>query len=112
MLQSRDVEPVCTQHLLVRRSQQGSWQLATGERGACPAGSVFELPRHPKENSLLQRMLQKAGVAQAWLPLQGDPAAAAAAAAATFPKSSEMQAALCRARLDPTLSLQPGVREA
>ena len=53
------------------RLPQGHWQLGAGERGACPAGAAFELPRHPKENTALQRALQAAGAEQAWLPLQG-----------------------------------------
>lgn len=64
-------DPGLTGH--VCRALDASWQLVDGARGQCPAGTVFELPRHAKENTALQHALQHAALPQAWLPLQGEP---------------------------------------
>lgn len=47
------------------------WVLGQGERGECPEGSSFDLPKHPRENYWLAEVLKEAGAPAAWLPLQG-----------------------------------------
>lgn len=47
------------------------WTLAPGPRGACPPGTVWDLPRHPQENYGLAAALRSAGTPGAWLPVHG-----------------------------------------
>ena len=51
----------------------GGWVVGDGgaERGACPEGTLYDLPRHPRENYLLAAALQRAGHEAAWLPVHG-----------------------------------------
>ena len=53
-----------------------------GARGACPPGSVFDIPRHAVESYRLASLLRERGATAAWLPLSGpewrEPAAPAA----------------------------------
>jgi hypothetical protein len=44
---------------------------APGARGACPANSTFDVPRHPLENYRLAAALRAAGAPAAWLPVEG-----------------------------------------
>lgn len=74
---------------------QDAWVLGSGVKGACPDGTQFDLPRHPRENYALAAAMRAAGQTAAWLPMTGPgwevdgvpihrpapPAAAAAAAA-------------------------------
>lgn len=49
-----------------------SWVLGTGiSRGACPQGTYFDVPRHPRENYELAWLLLQSNAEYAWLPLQG-----------------------------------------
>ncbi len=50
---------------------QTIWLLGNQSTGLCPDGSIFDLPRHPRENYELARILQKHGHSAAWLPLHG-----------------------------------------
>lgn len=57
------------------RGPAGQWQLASGLRGTCPPGYLWQVPHHAKENMQLQMLLKSnAGppVAAAWLPISGD----------------------------------------
>ncbi|GAB4815112.1 hypothetical protein N2152v2_002158 [Parachlorella kessleri] len=50
-----------------------NWVLSAADagRGACPEGSVFDIPRHPVDNFRLASLLKESGHEQAWLPLSG-----------------------------------------
>ncbi|KAL3139980.1 hypothetical protein ABBQ38_004267 [Trebouxia sp. C0009 RCD-2024] len=56
------------------RGPAGEWQLATGLRGSCPPGYLWQVPHHAKENMQLQMLLKSTAgppVEAAWLPIQG-----------------------------------------
>ena len=90
-------DPGLTGH--VCRALDASWQLVDGARGQCPAGTVFELPRHAKENTALQHALQHAALPQAWLPLQGEPLEITRALPCTFEHRTLVRSQLCQDRL-------------
>ena len=49
------------------------WVLSAADasRGACPEGSVFDIPRHPLDSFRLASLVKGSGHEQAWLPLSG-----------------------------------------
>jgi hypothetical protein len=52
-------------------SSQTIWILETNNRDGCPNGTLFDVPRHPKENLELARRIRETHFAGAWLPLKG-----------------------------------------
>jgi hypothetical protein len=62
--------PLACRAGFTRGNNQTVWILGTGDANACPSGTTFDLPRHPKENFDLKRLLEESSWHRALINLK------------------------------------------